>query len=76
MTISLDAQSSFNSVQHLFMIQTLRKTRNKRELPHPDKEHLQKKPLGFSGGERLTSFTLKIRSKVRMSVVFLENTVF
>lgn len=58
------------------MIQTFRKTRNKREFPHPDKEHLQKKPLRFNGGERLNSFTLKIRSKVRMSVLFLENIVF
>lgn len=74
MIISIDAQSSLKSVQHLFMIQTLRKTRNKREFPHPDKEHLQK-TLRVSGGERLNSFTLKIRSKVRMSVLFLENIV-
>ena len=43
MTISIDAQSSFNSVQHLFMIQTLRKTRNKREFPHPIKSIYKKK---------------------------------
>lgn len=64
MTISIDAQSSFNSVQHLFMIQTLRKTRNKREFPHPIKSicKKKKKTLGFSGGERLA---LPLRSGAR-----------
>lgn len=63
MTISIDAQSSFNSVQHLFMIQTLRKTRNKREFPHPIKSICKKKKtLGFSGGERLA---LPLRSGAR-----------
>ena len=72
MIISIDAQSSLKSVQHLFMIQTLRKTRNFLTLI---KSICKKKTLRVSGGERLNSFTLKIRSKVRMSVLFLENIV-
>lgn len=42
MIVSIGAEKAFGEIQHTFTIKTT--TRNRREIPQPDKKHLFKNP--------------------------------
>lgn len=42
MIISTDEEKAFDLIQHLFIIQKPQQIRNRKELPQPNEEHVQK----------------------------------
>jgi hypothetical protein len=60
LTISIDAEKAFDKIQHHFVIKSLKKTRNRRNVPQQCKA-VYDKPVAniILNGEKLKPFPLK-----------------
>ena len=67
MIISIDAEKAFDKIQHPFMIKTLQKSRNRRNIPQHNKSYIwQTHSKHYPQWWKIESISPKIRNKTRV----------